>query len=123
MPMDPAQAEQMAKNWTEAWNNHDLDAMMEHYAEDVVFHSPFVKKLNDEEQGVVRGKPALREYLARGMEAYPHVRFQLHRTGVGLGSIVLNYISVNGMLANEVHILDETGKAKEVRCHYSEVVT
>jgi len=120
--MDSAQAEQMAKNWTEAWNNHDLDALMEHYADDVVFHSPFVKRLNDEGTGIVRGKAALREYMARGMEAYPHTRFQLHRTGVGVDSIVLNYISVDGMLANETHVLNEDGKAVEVRCHYSEAV-
>jgi len=116
--MDSSQAEQMAKHWTEAWNSHDLDAMMEHYADDVVFYSPFVKKLNEEDTGIVRGKEALREYLGE----YPHDRFQLHRTGVGIGSIVLNYISVNGMLANEVHVLNAEGKAVEVRCHYSEAV-
>lgn len=122
VPMDAIQAEQMAKAWTEAWNNHDLDALMEHYAEDVVFHSPFVKLLQVEGETTVCGKTALREYFRRGMEAYPHSRFQLHRTGVGVDSIVMNYISVNGMLANELHVLNEEGKAVEVRCHYSDAV-
>ncbi|MBC8065484.1 MAG: nuclear transport factor 2 family protein [Chlorobia bacterium] len=120
--MDAIAAEQIAKSWTDAWNNHDVDALMEHYSEDVVFHSPFVKLLNSDQSGVIRGKEALREYFVRGMEAYPHDRFQLHRTGIGVGSIVLNYISVNGMLANEIHVLNDEGKAIEVRCHYSDVV-
>lgn len=120
--MESHQAEKLAQSWTTAWNNHDLDRLMDHYAENVVFYSPFVKHLDHETSGMVRGKDALRDYFAKGMQAYPHTRFQLHRTGVGIGSIVLNYISVNGMLANELHILDGDGKAVEVRCHYSEVI-
>ncbi len=120
--MDAIEAEQIAKAWTEAWNNDDLDAMLAHYADDVVFHSPFVKLLTQDGSTMIRGKAALREYLEKGKEAYPHDRFQLHRTGIGAGSIVLNYISVNGMLANEIHVLNEEGKAVEVRCHYSDVV-
>lgn len=120
--MDAIHAEQFAKSWTEAWNNRDLDALMDHYSETVVFHSPFIKLLNESEQTTIHGRSALREYFQRGMEAYPHMRFQLHRTGLGAGSITLNYISVNGMLANETHVLDADSKAVEVRCHYSEAV-
>jgi steroid delta-isomerase-like uncharacterized protein len=120
--MDVIAAEQIAKSWTDAWNNRDLDALMEHYADDVVFHSPFIKLLNEGDSTTIHGKAALREYFQRGIEEYPHMRFQLHRTGLGAGSIVLNYISVNGMLANELHILDANGKAIEVRCHYSDPV-
>jgi len=120
--MDVIAAEQIAKSWTEAWNSRDLDALMEHYADGVVFHSPFIKLLNEGDSTVIHGKEALREYFQRGIEAYPHMRFQLHRTGIGSGSIVLNYISVNGMLANELHVLNEEGKAVEVRCHYSDPV-
>lgn len=120
--MDAIEAEQIAKAWTEAWNTNDLDSMLEHYAEDVVFYSPFIKLVDENAPLVIHGKTALREYFARGKEAYPHDRFQLHRTGLGAGSIVLNYISVNGMLANEVHVLNDENKAIEVRCHYSDVV-
>jgi hypothetical protein len=120
--MDALQAEQIAKSWIDAWNSHDLEALMAHYADDVVFYSPFVKLLDPGEEGVVRGKESLCAYLRNGMDAYPHTRFQLHRTGFGVNSIVMNYISVNGMLANELHVLNESGVAIEVRCHYSEAV-
>lgn len=120
--MDAIQAEQFAKSWTDAWNNRDVDALMDHYSDEVVFHSPFIKLLNVGDSTTLHGKATLREYFERGMEAYPHTRFQLHRTGLGAGSITLNYISVNGMLANETHVLDENNKAVEVRCHYSETL-
>ncbi|HEY0519933.1 MAG TPA: hypothetical protein VGC84_10620, partial [Ilumatobacteraceae bacterium] len=67
----------------------------------------------------IHGREELKVYLAKGMEAYPHVRFQLHRVGVGIDSIVLNYISVENALASEVHILNGAGEAVDVRCHYS----
>lgn len=120
--MDAIDAEQIAKAWTEAWNSNDLDAMLEHYADEVVFHSRFIKLVDENAPTAIHGKAALKEYLVRGKEAYPHDRFQLHRTGLGAGSIVLNYISVNGMLVNEVHVLNDENKAIEVRCHYSDVV-
>ena len=120
--MDAISAESYAKSWTEAWNVHDLDRLMDHYSENVEFHSPFISVLDPNAQSPILGKSNLRNYFAKGMEAYPHVRFQLHRTGLGDGSIVLNYISLNGMLANEVHVLDAEDRAVEVRCHYSETV-
>lgn len=117
--VDLRAAEEYAKGWIEAWNSHNVDALVDHYTDDVVFHSPFVQKLNGDESGVIQGKEALRDYFKRGMEAYPHTRFQLHRVGLGVGSIILNYISVENTLASEMHVLDENGKATEVRCHYS----
>ncbi len=29
-----------AQEWLNAWNSHDLEAIMAHYAEDVIFYSP-----------------------------------------------------------------------------------
>ena len=120
--MDHRTAEDYAKSWIEAWNSQDVDALVAHYTEDVVFRSPFVEKLTGDPSNTIRGREALREYFHKGMEAFPHSRFQLHRVGVGVGSIVLNYISVEGALASELHVMNEDGKAAEVRCHYSTAV-
>lgn len=117
--MNQHTAEEYAKSWIEAWNAHDIDALGEHYAEGVVFRSPFIPKLVDNASCTIAGRDALKEYLAKGMEAYPHIRFQLHRVGVGVDSIALNYIGVDGALANEVHVLNDEGKAVDVRIHYS----
>ncbi|SEA63640.1 hypothetical protein SAMN05660909_02788 [Chitinophaga terrae (ex Kim and Jung 2007)] len=34
-----AHTESFASAWLEAWNSHDLDAIMEHYDESIVFYS------------------------------------------------------------------------------------
>ena len=39
-------AECFAADWLAAWNAHDLDAIIEHYDEDVVFSSPFAVEAN-----------------------------------------------------------------------------
>ena len=117
--MDQAQAEQYAKSWIEAWNAHDVEALGAHYAENVVFRSPFITKLDENASCTINGREQLKTYLAKGMAAYPHMRFQLHRVGVGVDSIALNYISVDNALANEIHVLDADGKASDVRIHYS----
>lgn len=117
--MDQHKAESYAKSWIEAWNAHDIDALSAHYADDVVFRSPFIPKLIENESCTIRGIEELRKYLGAGMEAYPHMRFQLHRVGVGVDSIALNYIGVDGALANEMHVLNDEGKAVDVRIHYS----
>jgi hypothetical protein len=118
-PVDQIKAEEYAKSWIEAWNAHDVVALGAHYAEDVVFLSPFIPKLVENPTCKICGRDALISYLAAGMKAYPHSRFQLHRVGVGVDSLALNYIGVDGALANEVHVLNEEGRAIEVRIHYS----
>ena len=37
-----SEADALAEHWIAAWNNHDLERILSHYAEDVVFSSPFV---------------------------------------------------------------------------------
>ena len=117
--MDHRGAEEYGKRWIEAWNAHDIESLCDHYSEDVVFRSPFIPRLTGSDECVIHGRQALNEYFAKGMEAFPHFRFQLHRVGLGVDSVVLNYIGVDGALASEVHVLDGEGRAKEVRCHYS----
>lgn len=34
------QAHQLASEWIQAWNSHNLDAILSHYAEDIVLVSP-----------------------------------------------------------------------------------
>ena len=32
-----------AEEWITAWNTHDLDRILSHYAEDIVFRSPVIR--------------------------------------------------------------------------------
>lgn len=109
---------QVANDWIASWNAHDLERILEHYAEDVEFTSPFVTKLLGKPDGTLRGKSALREYFGRGLVAYPQLRFEFIRLYPGVRSYVLEYQSVNQLRAAEMMEFDAQGKVCRVLAHY-----
>ncbi len=88
-------AKHFADRWIAAWNSHDLDAIMSHYAEDVVLISPTAARLLEDPSGTVKGDTALRSYFKRGLEAYPNLHFELLDVMFGLSSIVVCYKNQN----------------------------
>ncbi len=95
-------------DWLRAWNEHDLDAIMEHFTEDVVFASPLAAQLIPSSKGVVRGKPALRVYWAEGLRRKPDLHFELKGIYEGVGIVVINYVNELGGRVCEV--LEFTGE-------------
>jgi ketosteroid isomerase-like protein len=87
---------QLATHWLEAWNNHDLDAIMTHYHDEVILVSPVAAQLLNDPTGTVRGKQALRAYFKRGLQAYPELTFELIDILWGLESVVLYYRNQRG---------------------------
>jgi ketosteroid isomerase-like protein len=112
-------AERLAAAWLAAWNRHDLEAILAHYAEEVTFASPFVAKLTGDASGTLRGKTALRAYFAQGLATYPQLHFTQHAVLVGADSVTLLYASVNGLLAAETMVLDAAQHVVAARCHYA----
>ena len=117
---NPIDYETFGREWLAAWNAHDLDQILLHYADDVEFVSPFVSKLLGHTDGALRGKAALREYFQRGLAAYPTLRFEFIRLCRGVRSCVLEYRSVNNLHAAEVMEFDSAAKICRVRAHYTE---
>jgi hypothetical protein len=111
-----------AKEWLAAWNAHDLERILVHYAEDVELISPFVARLSGGEESVVRGSEALRAYFARGLQAFPNLRFEFIRLYPGVRSCVLEYRSINGLRSAEVMEYDEHGKIRRVLAHYCDEI-
>ena len=68
---------EFAHRWTEAWNNGDLDAVLEHFDNDVAFSSP--KALEAVGVPTVLGKTALRRYWAAALQPVKSLRFTLLR--------------------------------------------
>lgn len=75
---DPAS---YADEWVRAWNAHDVEAVLDHFADDVVFTSPVAARVVPESGGVVRGESTL----------------------------VINYRNHRGQLVNEVLTFDGDG--------------
>ena len=115
--LDLKEAEQFAKRWCDAWNSHNLDSIMTHYADEVVLTSPTAARLLGDP--LVRGKHALRDYFAVGLKAYPDLRFEVLDVTSGISSIVVNYANQNGVKVSEFMELGSDGKVTRVIAHYS----
>jgi hypothetical protein len=104
--MDRAQAEAFVDSWVQGWNAHDLEQVLGHFADDVVFTSPVAAQLLEGSDGVIRGKAALRGYWSEGLRRIPDLRFDLLGVYVGLSTLVINYRNQKGGLVNEVLTFD-----------------
>ena len=113
------QARDLAVDWIQAWNSHELDEILSHYVEDVVLVSPIAAQLLNDSSGTVSGKQALREYFKKGLEVYPDLKFELIDVMWGLSSVVLYYINQNGTKASEFMEVDSTGKITKVVANYN----
>ena len=107
-----------AREWIAAWNSHDLDSILSHYADDVVLTSPVAAKLLNDPLGTVRGKAALRSYFQRGLEAFPNLHFELLDVMCGLSSVLLVYLNQRGTKSAEFMELDGKGKVVRVVANY-----
>lgn len=104
--MDHADAVAFADDWVKAWNTHDLEKVVSHFAENVVFTSPIAAQLFDDSDGVIRGKAALRTYWAEGLRRVPELYFEVLAVYVGVHTLVINYRNQVGRLVNEVLIFE-----------------
>ena len=110
--MDVQQAEVFAREWVQAWNQRDLEAILSHYAEDVEFQSPLVVKLLGESSGTVRGKQNLREYFRKALAAFPgDLGIELLGVYQGMGSRLVQF-QAKGRRAVEVMELNQEGKVR-----------
>ncbi len=107
------------QDWIDAWNAHDLERILQHYSDDIDFCSPFVTKLTGSADGRIQGKPGLRHYFARGLQAYPDLRFEVIRVYPGVRSCVLEYRSVNQLRAAEMMEFNDHELICRVMAHYT----
>ena len=103
--MDQTEARAFAGQWVKDWNAHDVDALLAHFTEDVVFTSPVAIRVLGGD-GVVRGKEALRRYWSEGIRLIPDLRFEVLAVYVGVSTVVINYRNQAGGLVSEVLTFD-----------------
>ena len=112
-------AAKFAEEWIASWNAHDAGRILEHYAEDVEYRSPFIAKLGGSSEGLLQGKVALRSYIERGLVTFPELHFKLFGAYAGVNSVVLHYQSVRDLVAAETFVFNAQGKIAQVFCHYA----
>jgi hypothetical protein len=103
--MDQTEAQAFAEQWVSDWNAHDVDALLAHFTDDVVFTSPVAIRVLGGD-GIIRGKEALRKYWSEGIRLIPDLHFEVLALYVGIGTLVINYRNESGGVVSEVLTFD-----------------
>jgi len=73
--MTEAAAQRFARDWIDAWNRRDAEAVLAHYAEDAIFVSPKAERFVGHAR--IEGKAALRAYWQAALAQISSIRFEL----------------------------------------------
>jgi ketosteroid isomerase-like protein len=111
-------ANEFARQWIGGWNAHDLDLIIRHYSDDVIFSSPFVARIGAGASGAVHGRAALLKYFRAALDKFPSLSFQLRAVLIGVDTMTILYDSVNGLLAAETMALNDSGQITHVWAQY-----
>ncbi len=113
------QAQKFSQEWVDAWNSHDLERILSHYADDFQMTSPFLVTMMNEPTGMLRGKEKVRAYWAQALERLPDLHFDLIEVLASVDSITIYYHAVLGKRAAEVLWFDDNGKVSRAVAHYN----
>ncbi len=117
--MDADKAQQFAREWVKAWNDHDLAAILGHYAESVVFHSPRIRMVTGRDADFVSGKAALRDYwgaaLAQGRDLY----FEIDQVLAGSDALTIVYTNHRQQTVAETFVFNVAGKVERSIAAYA----
>ncbi|MFF1879394.1 nuclear transport factor 2 family protein [Leifsonia sp. NPDC058230] len=104
-----------AQSWLDAWNSHDIDAVLAHFSDDATFSSPVARELLGESGGVLHGKAAIRGYWEEGLRRIPDLRFELVDVYAGVDVIVINFRNQRGGLVCEVLVFENDHRSDRHR--------
>lgn len=91
-----------SQDWAGAWNASDVDAVLAHFHEDVIFTSPLAEQVIQASGGVIRGKAALRDYWNIALGQVGGVSFEVTDVCVGVDTLAINYRNRGGAPRIEV---------------------
>jgi hypothetical protein len=117
---DKKELKKAALQWIHDWNHRNINNIMDHYADDVMFYSPTVIRRWNKPEGKLEGKVSLEQHFKKGLEEMPDIHFEFHSILYGLNSIILFYKRETGILAADVVTFNKAGKVSEVRTYYEE---
>ncbi len=106
--------------WIESWNAHDLDGIMTHYADGVVFEASTVVSRWNRPDGRLHGAAELREHFRPGLGLAPTLHFELEEVFTAPSGYAALYRRDNDNRVLDVVELNEEGKAIAVKAYYLE---
>ena len=119
-----SEADAFVAEWMAAWNSGDVERILEHYADDVEYWSPFIAAMAEPGRpgadGRLIGKENVRAYFAAALGKYPDLHFDPpFHVALGAGSVSFVYESVSGLTAVETLVFAPgTRTVARAHCHY-----
>jgi len=112
-------AKDFAHDWIAAWNAHDLDRIVGHYAQEIEFVSPLIVERLGDASGTIHNRDALREYFGIGLNNNPALRFAFKQVLMGVRGFTLIYENARGGQTAEYFEHNAEGKVRRAICCYT----
>jgi ketosteroid isomerase-like protein len=91
-PMKPSENEGIAVKWFNAFNTHDLEALLSLYHDEAKHFSPKLKLRKPETNGFVQGKQALREWWQDAFDRLPTLNYKYTTLTANEDRVFMEYI-------------------------------
>jgi hypothetical protein len=121
-----AEARAFVAEWMAAWNSHDVERILEHYADDVEYWSPFIAAMAQPggpgADGRLIGKDQVRAYFSAALQKYSELHFDPPwHIAAGACSVSFVYRSVNNLTAVETLVFAPGSRiVARAHCHYGQ---
>lgn len=117
--MDADRARAFARDWVKAWNDHDLEAVLAHYADDIVFHSPRIRLVTGRDADSVSGRQELRAYWAAALERSRNIYFEIDAVFPGSDALTILYTNERSQSVAETFLFNAAGKVVRAIAAYA----
>lgn len=111
--LDTNQADAFARDWVAAWNDRDIDRILSHYADNIVFHSPRIARVMGNGAPSVSGKAALRDYWTAALARASELFFELEAVLTSSDALTLLYTNHREEQVAETFIFGADGEVRE----------
>ena len=83
--------EKIAHRWIDAFNQHDLEKLLNLYSENARHYSPKLKSRHPATNGWIEGKPTLKTWWADAFERLPTLQYHLQNLRVNNQQVLMEY--------------------------------
>ena len=108
--INPDDAQSFAREWVKAWNDHDLPAILSHYADEVVFHSPRIRMVTRTDVDSLTGKAALSDYWSQALAQARDLFFEIDQVLTGSDALTIVYTNHRQQQVAETFVFGAGGK-------------
>lgn len=82
----------IANQWFDAFNAHDINALINLYDDNAEHYSPKLKVLRPETNGLIKGKTALRDWWVDAFKRLPQLNYQVLQLTAEGNHVFMEYI-------------------------------